>query len=1642
MSKTRQSIVSLLVAPAVALSFGLTLVAAAPAHAEESAVPQLKPRASGQSVTADPLPTVQLDGDKAVVWSQDIAGDTVYAGGSFSNVKPAGAASGTNLTPRSNLVAYSISTGNLVTSWAPSVNGTVRAIEVSPDGSRVYVGGSFTVANGSSRYLFAAFDAKTGNLVSGFSPSVGGAAVYAIQATASTVYVGGLFTQANGVTRKNLAAFNASNGALLAWAPTTDLQVDTMVLDPAGSTLIAGGRFGKANDVTARGLASLSVADGSLQPWVTGDIVKNGVAQGAANEGKAGISTLTSDGNAVYGTGWVYSDASVGNLEGAFSATPGTGQLNWIADCHGDHYGIWSDGSTVYTTDHAHSCETTGGQRNGATNQDNMRHAGAFTASAQGTLPRPETVSSIYKDWSGYPGPARQYWSPEWLVGTVMGQAGWSITGNNDYIAVGGEFIGVNNAAHRGLVRFAKTPAAGAKQAPRLSDPDWKATASTSVPGTAIVSVPTNYDRDDVDLKYRFFRTGSSTPFAVVDRQSPHWQRSVARATDTGLTAGTSYSYYVEAVDGDGNKATSSTVTVTATSGTAPTRYAASVANDGPDFFWRLGSGTTVSDLMGNLSGAASSISNTPGAIAGDSSNASTFTGSTTSGSRAYASASRAYPTEVSLESWVKTNTTRGGSIISFGNSQTGNSTTYDHTVYMSNDGKLNYALYYSGQWYTVKTPSSYNDNAWHHVVVTQSLTGSRIYVDGVLQAYEGAMRYGRKYTSGYWRVGGDAISSGVGNKPTNNYFTGALDEVATYPFALTGTQVAAHRDSGLNMAPPEAAFAASIKDLTAGFDASGSSASDGRTIAGYAWDFGDGSTGSGAAPSHDYTKAGTYDVTLTVTDSGGSTGTQTKQVTVTAPHLAPSAAIDHSGDGLTARFDGTGSTADNGSSIESYAWTFGDGSTSTAAKPQHVYAAAGRYDVTLTVTDNTGVASQPATTVVEVTHADPTPAFTASTSQLKLGVDASQSAAADGATLSYDWDFGDGKSGTGVTASHTYAASGTYTVTLQVTDSLGARASTTRKVAVAEVPVAAADAFDRSVPSGWGQADAGGAWTTPLGAGGVTVADGVGKVQLTAGATRQLILPATAEDTASSFSVTLDKVPAGTTAQFNYIVRRSSAGDYRLKLRYAASGQVNVWLTRYSSSTGAETLISGDVRLPGVTYAAGDTLKVYLESAVDDGASALRAKVWAATASEPSAWTVTAKDSTAGLQTTGAIGFQFYAPAALTNAPLTMAVDNLVVTALGAPAAVPPTANMTQSIDGRTVSFDGSGSTAASGASVNGYAWDFGDGTTSTEAKPKRLYAQDGTYTVKLVVTDSRGASSSPVTRAVTVAHAIPVASFSSVVETRALKVDGSASSASDGATLTYAWDFGDGTTGSGRTDSHSYAAPGTYVVTLTVTDSLGATATASQSVTASEDAAIASDGFSRSTTTGWGNADVGGAWSGTTGLSVADGVGKATTPAGQSRTATLPAAVGNSTSTFTLSTDKVATGGGLYFSNFARQTAAGDYRVKLWLSNTGTVSASLVRTVGGTETALASRNVSGYTHVAGGALRVKFQTVSADGVTTLKARVWPLGQAEPSAWLVESTDATASLQGAGKSGFFAYASGSLTNGPVVYAVDDLSVR
>ncbi len=96
--------------------------------------------------------------------------------------------------------------------------------------------------------------------------------------------------------------------------------------------------------------------------------------------------------------------------------------------------------------------------------------------------------------------------------------------------------------------------------------------------------------------------------------------------------------------------------------------------------------------------------------------------------------------------------------------------------------------------------------------------------------------------------------------------------------------------------------------------------------------------------------------------------------------------------------------------------------------------------------------------------------------------------------------------------------------------------------------------------------------------------------------------------------------------------------------------------------------------------------------------------------------------------------------------------------------------------------------------------------------------------------------------------------------------------------------------------------------------------------------------------------------------------------------------------------------------------------------------------RTVNGTETVLASQPVAGLVYAPGDVLNVRFQ-VTGSGTTTLQARVWKDGTAEPTTWIT-ATDSTAALQSAGAVGVYSYLSGSATNSPITLSVQDFAVQ
>jgi len=231
-------------------------------------------------------------------------------------------------------------------------------------------------------------------------------------------------------------------------------------------------------------------------------------------------------------------------------------------------------------------------------------------------------------------------------------------------------------------------------------------------------------------------------------------------------------------------------------------------------------------------------------------------------------------------------------------------------------------------------------------------------------------------------------------------------------------------------------------------FDASSSSA-DGGSIVSYEWDFGDGSphvVETDPVTTHVYTTYGTYTVTLNVTDSEGKWDTEPQPITVERVPIAdffwlPTyPQVDE-----TVTFDASVSTPDGGTIIR-YEWDFGDGTPrviETDPITTHVYTTYGTFTVTLNVTDSEGrwdTRSRPIT-VRALPHADFTWSPLSPQAGEQVTFDGSLSTPDGGTIVSYEWNFGDGspkvKELDPITT-HTYSTYGTYTVTLNVTDSEG----------------------------------------------------------------------------------------------------------------------------------------------------------------------------------------------------------------------------------------------------------------------------------------------------------------------------------------------------------------------------------------------------------------------------------------------------------------------------------------------------------------------------------------------------------------------------------------------------------------------------
>jgi PKD repeat protein len=675
---------------------------------------------------------------------------------------------------------------------------------------------------------------------------------------------------------------------------------------------------------------------------------------------------------------------------------------------------------------------------------------------------------------------------------------------------------------------------------------------------------------------------------------------------------------------------------------------------------------------------------------------------------------------------------------------------------------------------------------------------------------------------------------------------------------------------------PPVAEAGADIRVAvgeTVRFDGSRSYDIDGG-IADHRWDFGDGVGIAGAVAQHAFGRPGTYVATLTVQDDAGVTNSisrDTLRVVVNDPPLAEAGSDRHVAPGEPITFDASASTDRDGFLVEQ-SWEFGDGAQGEGPRVVYAYAKPGIYRVKLTVIDDSGTSTRQAedglTVIVNappVAEAGPDQLVTSSV----IRFDGSGSSDPDGRIARYDWDFGDGGTGSGPTPTHVYRASGDYRVRLTVTDDSGtirSNAGDTLRVRVNAAPIADAGPDQIVAPgqtvgfSGRGSLDPDGdivAYQWDFGDGtsasgpavSYSFADpGTYRVRLTVGDdTRQTAavdfdeamvfvntppvadagpdqIAAPGQTVQLSGCGSFDAEGAITSYRWDFSDLDTPAKGCRTTRTYPNPGTYTARLTAADRS-GAPNGTTQDelivrinhppVAAAGPDIVSGSTIIDFDASASADADGDPLTYEWDFGDGSPSA---------GGVRVTHSYAEGGIYPVTLTvndgtglangsaRQALTVTINRLPVAVAGANRKV---------CAGDVVLFDGSRSSDPDGGLLR-YRWDFGDGTGADTVNPTKTFRTGAVYPVTLTVEDESGYPASRHTdRAVVTVDESPIAEAGpdrAVCANTEVHFDGSASRDFDGVVNRFTWDFGDGAVGGGERPVHIFRRPGDYRVLLTI--------------------------------------------------------------------------------------------------------------------------------------------------------------------------------------------------------------------------------
>lgn len=638
----------------------------------------------------------------------------------------------------------------------------------------------------------------------------------------------------------------------------------------------------------------------------------------------------------------------------------------------------------------------------------------------------------------------------------------------------------------------------------------------------------------------------------------------------------------------------------------------------------------------------------------------------------------------------------------------------------------------------------------------------------------------------------------------------------------------------------PIADFSASqvsgVEPLMVNFDASSSSDPEGDSLK-FHWDFGNGFEGNYNSATQIYS-AGTYTATLTVTDSLGKTDKASVTITVSeneTANQAPTAIISAVSPMLAnvkseIFFDGSASTDDG--TIVSYEWALDNGDTREGPSFNYAYTEAGTYSVQLIVTDDQG--SKNATSVVvQVAQPNRSPIIQSLTSSESSGASplvVSFSAVvsdADDDELTYEWSY-QGQTSTSDNWVLNLDTAGTHTISLTVTDpdGLSDTASVAVEVSGADTCSLPVEVFDES------------AWTV--------FHDSCGLCHTSSGDAYNSGLVYETEPK--------DETESEATVQ---------AAAFNLIYAYAEK--------TVFGKPGHELLVNKPAEENGVNHSGGlqavngshnyFVLTNFVESFLNEEAckdernqapvalissnykrapAPLMVSFSAAQSSDPEggsltyAWDLSDGNSASSAETSFVFGQGNHTVTLTVTDEMgksdTETFSFIVDEPLSnneAPKADASAAKTTEANTGQEIEFDGSQSTDDVG--IVSYEWDFGDGSPKTKGMAvKHIYSTEGKYTVLLVVTDgdnAQGSTSYEINivkpNSAPVITAVNSSSFSGVAPL-AVNFDASVMDP-DGDDLTYSWSNNLEQSSAGETWVNNFVDPGSYTVTLKVTDSGG---------------------------------------------------------------------------------------------------------------------------------------------------------------------------------------------------------------------------